>query len=252
MRTSDNFILITGGATGIGFALAKELVDSGNDVMICGRRKGRLSEAKQKLPQIRTFQCDLSSREGRQRLFEHTKSDFGDINVLVNNAGIQRIINFKHGISELEKGEDEIAINLTAPIVLSAHFIPSLMEKGEAAIVNISSGLGFVPIVLFPVYCSTKAAIHSFSMSLRHQLRNTPIKVFEIVPPTTDTELDKGMRSRHGAPRGVSAEEVAKASLAALANDEFECAIGEARGLRANARSNPEQAFENMNSRVSL
>jgi uncharacterized oxidoreductase len=252
MKTSGNTVLITGGATGIGFALAQEFLDAGSEVVVCGRRAEKLFEAKQKRPRLHTISCDLSKKDGREELFEWAENNFGEINVLVNNAGIQRIIDFKKGAPELFDGEDEVAINLTAPIELSAYFVPVLSKRNEAAIINVSSGLGFVPLALFPVYCATKAAIHSFSLSLRHQLRNTPIKVFEIIAPTTDTELDKGSRAKRGAPRGVAVDEVAKAAMKALSNDEFECAIGEASGLRAASRSNPEEAFNRMNSRVEI
>jgi uncharacterized oxidoreductase len=114
-------------------------------------------------------------------------------------------------------GEDEIEINLKTYIHLSAYFIPLFMKRNEAAIINISSGLGFVPLAITPVYCATKAAIHSFSLSLRHQLRNTPIKVFEIIPPTVNTELDKGARAQRGQEnRGISPTVVAEATIDAL------------------------------------
>jgi uncharacterized oxidoreductase len=252
MKTSGNVVLITGGATGIGVALAEELINAGNEVIIYGRRESKLSEAKQKLPSIHTMACDLSKREGRETLYKHMESKFPDTNILVNNAGIQRIIDFKKGREELLKEDDEILINLVAPIELSAYFIPSFMKKDNSAIINISSGLGFIPIVLFPVYCATKAAMHSFSTTLRHQLRNTSVKVFEIIPPTTDTELDKGMRAKRGAPKGITVQEVAKASLKAIAQDEFESAIGEAQNLRTASRNNPEQTFHNMNDRIEI
>jgi uncharacterized oxidoreductase len=166
----------------------------------------------------------------------------------VNNAGIQRMINFKTGISNLAEGENEIDINLTTPIQLSAFFIPDLLKQKESALVNVSSGLGFVPIASMPVYCATKAAMHSFSVSIRHQLRDTSIKVFEVIPPTVDTELDKGARDERGQEdKGIPPTEVAKATLKALENDEYEIAIGMAQNLRMGARNNPEKVFQSIN-----
>ena len=157
MKTSGNTILITGGATGIGFALAEAFVKAGNKVLICGRRKARLEEAKEKLPQIQVRQCDLSRKEDRESLCNWVRDNYKDLNVLVNNAGIQRAIDLRKGTAELFGGEDEVQINLAAPIHLSAYFAPLLLKKKEAAIVNVSSGLGFVPIAAMPVYCATKA-----------------------------------------------------------------------------------------------
>jgi uncharacterized oxidoreductase len=158
------------------------------------------------------------------------------------------MIDFKQGPSELVSGEDEIETNLAAPIHLSACFIPLLAGQKEAAIVNVSSGLGFIPLAIMPVYCATKAALHSFSWSLRHQLRSTCIKVFEVIPPTTDTELDHGARGRRGqTDRGIPPSEVARATLNGLLKDEFEIAVAMAVGLKKGARENPEEIFQNMN-----
>ena len=247
MRTQDNTILITGGATGIGFSLAETLISAGNKVIICGRRKNKLIEAKDKLPQLQTKVCDVSKENERKLLFSWVKDNFKDLNMVINNAGIQRVIDFQKGTRELLSGEDEIATNLVAPINLSAYFIPLLLKKNEAAIINVSSGLGFVPIAAMPVYCATKAAVHSFTMSLRYQLKDTSIRVFEIVPPAVDTELGKGSIDEESEYRGIPASEVAEAALAAIANDEYEIVVGEAGNLVMGARKNPEQTFQNIN-----
>ena len=198
MHITGNTILITGGATGIGFALAKVFLQRGNEVLICGRREDKLTEASKKLPKLHTIRCDVADAEGRKRLLDWVMTNFKSLNILVNNAGIQREVDFKKGTVDLMSGENEIEINLQAPVHLSALFIPYLMKQKEAAIVNISSGLAFVPIAIMPLYCATKAAIHSFSLFLRHQLKGTSIKVFEIIPPTTDTWLDRGARDKRG------------------------------------------------------
>jgi uncharacterized oxidoreductase len=243
MKINGNTILITGGATGIGFALAQDLVQAGNEVIICGRRENKLAEAKGKLPLIHTRVCDVSKDKDRRELFAWARANFPNLNILVNNAGIQRMIDLTKGIEALA-GEDEIEINLKACVHLSALFIPFFMEKKEAAIVNVSSGLGFVPLAIMPVYCATKAALHSFSISLRYQLRNTPIRVLEIIPPMVDTELDRGGRDRRGQEyRGIPPAEVGRAAISALERNDFEVAVGTAENLRAGSRTNPEQAF---------
>jgi len=248
MQIRGNTILITGGATGIGFSLADAFVKAGNEVIICGRREHKLEEAKDKLPQIHTKICDLSKEKERKLLYDWVRSNFKDINVLVNNAGIQRMIDFKKGTDDLVNGEDEIEINLKAYIYLSAYFIPLLLKRKEAAIINVSSGLAFMPLAVVPVYCATKAAIHSFSLALRHQLKDSSIKVFEIMPPIVDTELDRGAREdRKQEDRGIPPFEVAKVVLKALENNEYEVAIGMAQYLRDGSRNSPEQTFKNVN-----
>jgi uncharacterized oxidoreductase len=248
VETRNNTILITGGATGIGFALAETLVDAGNKVIICGRREDKLKEAKDKLPQIQTRVCDVSREKERESLFNWVKDNFKDLNVLINNAGVQRMVNLKKGTQDLSGGENEVETNLIAPIHLSAYFIPLLLKKKESAIINVSSGLGFVPIASMPVYCATKAAVHSFTVSLRYQLRDTSIKVFEVVPPAVDTELGKGTTEEEDQGyRGIPPSEVARTTLEAMANSEYEIVVGEAKGLVTGARTNPERAFQNMN-----
>jgi len=240
--------LITGGATGIGFSLAEAFVKAGNEVIICGRRAHKLEEAKDKLPQIHTKICDLSKEKERKLLYDWVRSNFKDINVLVNNAGIQRMIDFKKGTHDLIDGEDEIEINLKAYIYLSAYFIPLLLRRKEAAIINVSSGLAFIPLAAVPVYSATKAAIHSFSLSLRHQLRDSSIRVFEIIPPIVDTELYRGAREeRKQEDRGIPPFEVTKVVLKALENNEYGVAIGMAQYLRDGSRNSPEQTFKNVN-----
>jgi uncharacterized oxidoreductase len=248
MKVTGNTILITGGATGIGLALAESFLQAGNTVLVCGRRSEKLEQARLFLPALHTLQCDVAQVAERQALNDYAFSHFPTLNVVVNNAGIQKRVDLRAWDEALLSGEDEIEINLKAPIHLSTLFIPHLLHQSEAAILNISSGLGFIPLAFMPVYCATKAAIHSFSLSLRRQLRDTPVKVFEIIPPTTDTELDRGARSRRGqADRGIPPKEVAQATLQALAADEYEFAVGRAQGLRQGARTEPEEFFKRMN-----
>jgi uncharacterized oxidoreductase len=249
MRTKDNTILITGGATGIGFALAEAFVKAGNKVLICGRREAKLQEAKRKLPQIQTRRCDLSRKEERESLCDWARDNHKELNILVNNAGIQRTIDLSKGTAELFGGEDEVQVNFVAPMHLSAYFAPFLSKKKEAAIINVSSGLGFVPIAAMPVYCATKAGIHMFTISLRYQLKDTSVKVFEIVPPAVDTELGKETTGESEQEyRGIPPSEVATATLEALKNDEYEIIVGEAKGLVEGARKNFRKAFQELNS----
>ncbi len=248
MKTSGNKILITGGGTGIGFSLAQAFLKEGNEVLICGRREARLFEAQQRLPSLKIKVCDISQEEDRESLATWALS-LG-VNVLINNAGMQRMVDFTRGLPALTSGDNEIRCNLEGPLYLTARFIPHLMRKQPAAVVNVSSALGFVPLAMMPVYCATKAALHSFTVSLRHQLSETNIKVFEVIPPTVDTELDRGARAKRGqTDRGIPPSEVAQAVLAGMAEDRFEIAVGMATNLVAGSRGNFEQIFASMNSR---
>jgi uncharacterized oxidoreductase len=250
MQTTGNTVLITGGASGIGLALAQEFVSAGNTVIVCGRTEARLEEAKRFIPQIHVKRSDVSKAKERNDLVDFIGSNYGSLNVLVNNAGIQRMIDLTHGVPPLLEGDDEIEINFRAPVHLSSLFVPLLAKHKEAAIINVSSGLAFVPLAIAPIYCATKAALHSFTMSLRHQLRDTNIRVFELIPPMVDTELDKGARDRRGpVDRGIPASHVARAAFIGLDKDEYEIAVGGARDIMIGSRNNPEQLFRGMNSR---
>ena len=248
MKTNGNTILITGGATGIGFALAEAFVKADNKVLICGRRRAILEEAREKLPQVQVRQCDLSQLEDRESFCNWVKDNYTDLNILVNNAGIQKAIDIREGTAELLRGEDEVQVNFVAPIHLSTYFAPLLLEKKEAAIINVSSGLGFVPIAAMPVYCATKAGIHMFSVSLRHQLKGTSVKVFEIVPPAVDTELGKGTTGDSEQEyRGIPPSEVAVATIKALKDNEYVIVVGEAKGLVEGSRKAFEKTFQELN-----
>jgi uncharacterized oxidoreductase len=170
--------------------------------------------------------------------------------MLVNNAGIQRQMDFASPtVTKLPRPkEDEVIINLAAPIRLCALFTPRLLKRKEAAIVNVSSGLAFVPIAMMPIYCATKAAIHSFTISLRHQLRNTSVRVFETAPPTTDTNLDESFAGeQEQAYRGISPQRVAVAIIEGIKAGDEEIIIGEARELYQAALRNPEAKFKQLN-----
>jgi uncharacterized oxidoreductase len=245
MKTTGNTILITGGSTGIGFALASSFSNRGNEVIICARHEEKLHHAKEKLPNIEIRKCDVSKTEEADALVKWLTESYPEINMLVNNAGIQRGISLKNGVQEAAKWEEEIAINFSSQVYLSADFVPLFLNRASA-ILNVSSGLAFVPIARFPIYCATKAAIHSFTMSLRAQLKDTSIKVFEVIPPTVyDTEL-KG-KPLEKTDWAVSSAEVAEAVIAGLEKDQYEIPAGSAANWLRASKSELDQAFENIN-----
>ena len=244
MKITGNTILITGGATGIGLALAEAFLKEGNQVIICGRREKKLQEAQFKFPSLHVTVCDVSKHSARENLFKWVTKAFPNLNILINNGGIQKEVDLRKGAVDLSRDEDEIDINLKAPIHLSALFIPHLIKQNKSAIVNITSGLAFTPLAIVPIYCATKAGLHSFSQSLRHQLRDTSIKVFEVAPPIVNTELDRGAReNREQENVGILPMEVAEAAIKGMKEDQLEVVIG----LASNLRSAPEKMFNIIN-----
>jgi len=232
MQTSNNTILITGGASGIGLALTEQFASS-NNVIICGRREDKLQAAKERFPSVNIKVCDLKNARERNEFVRWLTKSFPKLNILINNAGIQQELNFTT-LESIEKVSEEVEINFIAPVHLSSLLIPHLKTKASSAIINISSGLAFTPLAHVPIYCATKAALHSFSLSLRHQLSKTNIKVFEIAPPIVDTDLDKGGReARQQSHGGIKPEEFASQAVEAIRNDTYEAAIGFAANLRA-------------------
>jgi uncharacterized oxidoreductase len=249
MQMSGNTVLITGGSMGIGYAMAEYYLDAGNEVIICGRRETRLLEAQAKRPDLHIKVCNVANEAERRMLLEWATTNFDNLNILVNNAGVQRDIDFTKGIDAFLAGESEISINLEAPIVLSGLFIPHLTGKKEAAIINVSSGLGFVPAARMPVYSATKAGLHAFSMVLRKQLVPLGIKVFEVVPPAVDTELNpEGRAKRSNFRVDLKPGEFVAAVMKGIANDTFEIGYGMTEGFINASRVELDQGFKRMNS----
>jgi len=249
--------LITGGASGIGLALAERFLRAGSQVIICGRRAHKLDEARTLHPELHTRVCDLADPSARVALFEWAASEFPNLNVLTNNAGIQRR-DFNFTQTEPEpwaRTHEELAINLEAPIHLTELFVPHLKKQNDPVIINVTSGLAFVPIAAMPLYCASKAALHSFTLSLRHQLAadgiasgevaSGGIKVIEIIPPAVNTDL--GGPGLHTF--GVPLNEFADSVFSRLATDELEIAYGFAQQSSRASRAELDQIFARMNQR---
>jgi len=198
MELSNNKILVTGGASGIGFGMAERFIKDNNTVIICGRRAEALKEAADKLPGVITKQCDLSDNAEREELFEWIQTEHPDLNVLVNNAGIQNWMDISDA-RFFERAKEEIVTNIEAPIHLTTLF---LKLRSAKTIMNVTSGLSFSPFVKVPVYSATKAFFHSFTQSLQVMLRSKNIEVIEVVPPALNTDL--GGKGLHDAAPPVS------------------------------------------------
>lgn len=189
MDTIDNTILITGGGSGIGRGLAEAFHRAGNQVIITGRRHHALEDTVQSNPGIIARSLNVDSPEEIQRFAASMKAEFPALNVLINNAGIMKAENFRAAVDDLPIAEATISTNLLGPLRLTAALLPTLLTQSKATVITVSSGLAFVPIATNPTYCATKAAIHSWTQSLRYQLRDTSVEVFELAPPYVQTEL---------------------------------------------------------------
>jgi uncharacterized oxidoreductase len=242
MNISGNTILITGGTSGIGFEFAAQLLKLGNTVIITGRDQRRLDDAQTKLPGIHTFQSDVSDPRAIPLLFAAVVQKFPQLNVLLNNAGIMRKSNLNIKASDLQDFTLEIDTNLSGPVRMVSQFLPHLKAQPSAAIINVSSGLAFVPLPIAPIYCATKAALHSFTQSLRVQLKNSTVKVFELAPPATQTPLlttDFTPDDMKGVAI-MDVEKMVSQSIQGLQRDQWEIRPGQANVLKLMSRIAPQ------------
>jgi uncharacterized oxidoreductase len=245
MNLSHNTILLTGGASGIGLALATRFLQAGSQVIVVGRRADKLAEAQQLYPALITRQCDVADAAERVELVRWATATYPRLNLLVNNAGIQNRIQLAEAGADWDAVRQEIVINVEAPIHLATLLIPHLRQQSNAAIINVTSGLSFAPAAFAPIYSATKAALHSFTLSLRHQLAPTGISVLEIVPPAVNTDL--GGPGLHTF--GVPVDDFADSVMARLAAGEQEVGYGTSEKNRLASRAELDETFRIMNNR---
>jgi uncharacterized oxidoreductase len=240
MKMQSNTIFITGGGAGIGRGLAEAFHKLGNQVIIAGRREEMLKKTCAANPGMSYLPMDIADAASIRSGAAQVTSRYPQLNCVINNAGIQRVHDFARGDAvNDELVEQEIDTNLLGMIRVSAALLPHLQKTENATLVNVSSALGLVPLSRFPVYCATKAAVHSFCLSIRHQLRGTGVKVVEIIPPYVATDLGRTHRSSGGggpaagSPAPMPLEEYIAALMEELARGPEEAAIGTAKRLLA-------------------
>jgi len=170
MTLQNNTVLITGGSSGIGYGLAKQLIKQKNRVLICGRSMDKLEKAKRLFPDLHYLQCDISKEDECNKLARWVSNEHPDCNTLINNAAIVHTDHFLDDDHILEKADAEVQTNLMGPIRLSKLFIPILQKNNSPKIINITTGLVYVPRATYPFYNATKAALHSFTQVLRFSI----------------------------------------------------------------------------------
>ncbi|MFY0254549.1 SDR family oxidoreductase [Chitinophaga sp. 30R24] len=220
MKTSNNTILITGGSAGIGLELARILSQQGNRVIITGRDKERLEQAAAAIPGINAIACDVTKDKDVTNLIQILERDFPTLNILINNAGKAYAYRLTDKAQAFEKAADEMLTNYLSVIHLTERLLPQLNQQPEAAIVNVSSVLAFAPFAGAPTYAASKAALHSYTQSLR--LTVAPIHVFELMPPLVNTAFSQEI----GGSKGIPPQQVATEFLLALEKNEYEIHVG--------------------------
>jgi uncharacterized oxidoreductase len=246
MKLQERTVLITGGTSGIGFELAKQLLERGNTVIVTGRDQEKLDATKRVLPGVHTVKSDVSDPGAIAALYNSVLAQFPALDTLVNNAGIMRNLNLNQD-RNLNDVTREIEINLSGPVRMIQQFLPHLKTRTGALIVNVSSGLAFIPFPASPVYCATKAAIHSYTQSLRIQLDGTGVTVVELAPPAVETPLLRGeFAEEMKGQKGMDAKVLAARAIAGIEAGKFEIRPGLSNVLKAMGRIAPHFMLKQM------
>ncbi len=246
MKTTENTILITGGGSGIGLAFAKKLAQEGNQIILVGRTENKLIQASKQIPDAQYIVADLTKASDVEELTTKVKSDFPTLNLLINNAGTAYAYSLLNENSKaVDKASVEFETNFLSVVRLTEALLPVLKQNANAAIVNVSSLVSFIPSISLPTYSASKAALHSYTQVLRAELKNQGIQVYEVMPPLVNTELSHEIG---GADNGIPPEVVAEDLLKALTEEQFEVRVGLTNSLYQLYLQSPEQAFSALNS----
>ncbi len=229
MKLTGRTILITGGSAGIGLAFALKFVELGNEVIVTGRRQAVLDEVKAKYPKLHTIQSDVADPAQIAALATRVKADFSKLDVLMNNAGIMLLKNLKAPAADLAGLMAETNINVGGVIGMTSAFI-DILTANKGTLINVSSALAFVPLPCAPIYCATKAAIHSYTQSLRFQLEEIGVEVIELMPPAVKTDLTGDLPEGDGITL-MTTDELVKESFASLKAGALEIRPGQAKQL---------------------
>lgn len=229
MKKTNNTVFISGGSAGIGLAIAKEFSANGNKVIINGRNRERLDAALKQLKNASAIQGDLSIESERVRIAGELTKNFPDVNIIVNNAGEAYTYSLATGGNAFANASKEINTNYLSVIHFTELMLPHLIGKEQAAIVNVTSIVAFVPGAVVPTYSSSKSALRSYTQSLRTSLSDTSVRVFEVMPPLVNTDFSAPI----GGANGIPPKEVADELIAALEHDRFDVPVGQTKAVFA-------------------
>lgn len=248
MKKSNQKVLITGGSSGIGLALAKKFMENNNTVIITGRSLSKLEAVQKDFPKINIFQSDVSDDTAVRILVDDVQEKFGGIDILINNAGVMNLVDAGNESNDLQKQMQEIDINYNSPIRLLHYFLPQLKNSKNAALVNVSSGLAYVPFSQAPVYSGTKSALHFWTKSIRLHLKPHNIKVVELLPPVVDTPLAHGADiAENDNLKPMSPEKLADIFWKEFTNGKEEITPGISKQLKFMSRFAPKFIFKQLN-----
>lgn len=247
MNISNKTVLITGGSSGIGYETLKLLSAKNNKIIIVGRTAEKLQKAAASLTTTTAISCDITSEADIDKLVNEIKSKYPELSVLINNAGKAFVYTHSETAGAVEKARQEMETNYFSLVGLTEKLLPVLKQQPEAAIVNVTSIVAFSPVAVIPSYSDSKAAVHSYTLSLRYTLaKDTNIKVFELMPPTVNTEFS---REIGGEEHGMPASEVAEGLIEGMENDQYEIGVGKTLDFRSHFYPNEQIAFEAINAR---
>jgi uncharacterized oxidoreductase len=237
MKLTGRTILITGGSAGIGLAFALKFLELGNTVIVTGRRQAVLDEVKAMYPKLHTIQCDVADPAQIAALATRVKAEFPKLDVLMNNAGIMLHKNLKAPAADLDGLMTEVNINVGGVIRMTSAFI-DILTANKGTVINVSSALAFVPLPSAPIYCATKAAVHSYTQSLRFQLEETGVEVIDVMPPGVKTDLAADLAEEGGVAL-MTTDELIKKSFAAFKAGKLEIRPGQSNQLALMRRLAP-------------
>jgi uncharacterized oxidoreductase len=243
MKLRNNTVLITGGSSGLGLELSKVLIQKGNKVIVCGKSNEKLVAAKKILPQLINYQCDISDNQQCTDFVRSITENHPDLNILVNNAATVSKIDFINNENAIELAENEYQTNLLAPIRLIKLLYPTLSANDSSAIINVTTGLIYAPRVIYPFYNSSKAALHSFTQTLRIRLKNEKTIVVEVMFPAVDTPWHQGNPPKIA----ISTEAAVSEMIKGLEKGKAEIRVGGAKILHLISRVAPAFALKKVN-----
>ena len=249
MELANSTILITGGTSGIGLELVKQLTQQGATIIVTGRNPDALNKTKEQFPDVHTFQSDVSQPKDIELLYKAVTQQFPALNMVINNAGLMRLIDLQDTSNDLENITREITTNLSGTIQMVHQFLPHLLKQKSAAIVNVSSAIAYMAYSSAPIYSASKSGVHAYSKALRLQLEKTNVKVFELIPPGVNTNLQNGWAVQPDPSQMMEADKLVSVAIKGMLTDTLEIKPGLVGVIKLASRIAPDFVERNLGHR---